>query len=168
MIFANSPQEGFMQAISEDLKKLLTRTKLVVFPEDYIAVYLPIGVKTIPVEWFRPATTSFAAVLQESRLVTMILPLRKWLRMQSMFDKYDISSPLKVMNFDVKSSLDAGAFRAAISSIMAESGISSIPISSFKSYHIIVPKGDLPRTVKALRKFLDGFKKKPAGASKKS
>jgi hypothetical protein len=155
-----------MPALSEDLKKLLTRTNLVVFPEDYIAVYLPIGVKTIPGEWFRPATTVFAAVLQESKLVTMILPLRKWLRMQSMFDKYDVSGPLKVISFDVKSSLTAGNFRVAIASILAESDIDSIPISSFRSYHIIVPKADLPRTVKALRKFLDGFKKKQIRGSK--
>jgi hypothetical protein len=168
MIFSDLPQEDIMPALSDDLKKLLTRTKLVVFPEDFIAVYLPIGVKSIPGEWFRPATTTFAAVLQESKLVTMILPLRKWLRMQSMFEKYDVSGPLKVMNFDVKSSLDAGNFRAAISSIITDSGISSIPISSFRSYHIIVPKGDLPRTVKVVRKFLDGFKKKPTDAAKKS
>ncbi|MBN1571117.1 MAG: hypothetical protein JXA73_24995 [Acidobacteria bacterium] len=157
-----------MPAISKEAQKLLSRTSLVVFPEDYIAVYLPIGVKTIPGEWFRPATTVFAAVLQESKLVTMILPLRKWLRMQSMFEKYDVSGPLKVINFDVKSSMEAGSFRVAIASILAESGIRSIPISSFKSYHTIVPKADLPRTVKALRKFLESYKKKRAGAAKKS
>jgi hypothetical protein len=145
-----------MPALSDDLKKLLTRTKLVVFPEDFIAVYLPIGVKSIPSEWFLPTTTTFAAVLQESKLVTMILPLRKWLRMQSMFDKYD-----------VRSSLEAGNFRAAISSIITDSGISSIPISSFRSYHVIVPKADLPRAVKVVRKLLDSLKKKPAGSSKK-
>ena len=50
----------------------------------------------------------FAAVLQESKLVTMILPLRKWLRMQSMFEKYDVSGPLKVITFDVKISLGGG------------------------------------------------------------
>lgn len=85
-----------------------------------------------------------------------------------MFEKYDVSAALKVVSFDVKSSLEAGALRAAVASMMAESGISSIPISSFRSYHIIVPKGDLPRTVKALRKFLDSYKKKPSGASKKT
>jgi hypothetical protein len=157
-----------MPALSEDLKKLLTRTKLVVIPEDFIPVYLPLGVKSIPTEWFAPTTTAFAAVLQESKLVTIILPHRKWMRMQSMFDKYDVSGPLKVMNFDVKSSLEAGNFRAAISSIITDSGISSIPISSFKSYHVIVPKADLPRAVKVVRKLLDGLKKKPSGASKKA
>ncbi len=156
-----------MPVLSEDVKKLLTRTKLVVFPEDFIAVSLPIGVKQVPAEWFGPATTPFVAILQEAKLITMILPLRKWLRMQSIFEKYDVSGPLKVLNFDVKSSLEAGSLRAAISALMAESEISSIPISSFRSYHIIVPKGDLPRTVKILRKFLDSFKKKPAVSEKK-
>ena len=65
MIFADLPQEDFMTALSEDVKKLLTRTKLVVFPEDFIAVSLPIGVKQIPAEWFGPATTTFAVVLRK-------------------------------------------------------------------------------------------------------
>ncbi len=157
-----------MPTLPDDVKTLLAHTKLAVFPEDFIAVSLPIGVKQIPAEWFGPATTTFAAVLQESRLVTMIVPLRKWRRMQSMFEKYDVSGPLKVLNFDVKSSLDAGSLRAAISTLMAESEIRSIPISSFRSYHIIVPKEDLPRTVKIMRKFLDSFKKKPGVSTKKS
>jgi hypothetical protein len=61
-----------MRALSAELKKLLTRTNLVVFPEDYVIVYLPIGIHAIPGEWFRPATTRFAAVIQEPKLITMV------------------------------------------------------------------------------------------------
>jgi hypothetical protein len=157
-----------MQALSADLKKLLTSTKPIIFPEDYIAVYLPTGAKIVPGEWFLPATTRFASVIQEPKLVTMIVPLRKWLRMQSMFEKYDVSGALKVISFDVKLSLIAGSFRVAIASLLSEHNISSLPISSFKRYHIIVPKEDLPRTVRVIRKFLDSVKKKPSGGSKKS
>jgi hypothetical protein len=157
-----------MPALSADIKKLLTRPNLTVFPEDYIAVYLPIDIKTIPGEWFRPATTRFATVIQEPNLITLIVPHRKWFRMQSMFDKYDVSGALKVVSFDVKLSLEAGSFRVAVASLLAESNINSIPISSFKRYNIIVPKADLPRTVKILRKFLDSLKKKRTGGSKKS
>ncbi len=156
-----------MPALSAEIRKLLTHTNLVVFPEDYIAVHLPLG-KTISGDWFRPATTRFAAVIQEPNLVTMIVPHRKWLRMQSMFEKYDVSDALKVISFDVKLSLAAGGFRVAIASLLSESNINSLPISSFKRYHIIVPKADLPRTVRLLRKFMDSFKKKRAGGSKKN
>jgi hypothetical protein len=155
-----------MQAISAKLKKLMATTNLIVYPEDYIAAYLPTGIKAIPGEWFRPATTLFAAVIQEPKLVTMIMPLRKWRRMQNMFDRYEVSVPLKVITFDVKHSLSAGGFRVAVASLLAEADISSIPISSFKLYHIVVPKTDLPRSVRVLRKFLDSVKKRNSRAKK--
>lgn len=149
-----------MPALSAELKKLLARTNLVVLPEDYVVVHLPIGIQTIPGEWFRPATTRFAVVIQEPKLITMVLPRQKWLRMQNMFGKHDVSGPYKVISFDVKLSLVATGYMAAIGSVLRESKISALPISSFKHDHIIVPKPELPRTVKVLRTFLESFKKK--------
>jgi hypothetical protein len=148
-----------MRALSAELKKLLTRTNLVVFPEDYVIVYLPIGIHAIPGEWFRPATTRFAAVIQEPKLITMVVPRRKWLRMQNMFDRYDVSGPYKVISFDVKLSLVTSGYMAAIGLVLRESKLSALPISSFKHDHIIVPKAELPRTVKVLRNFLATCKK---------
>jgi hypothetical protein len=148
-----------MRALSAELKKLLTRTNLVVFPEDYVIVHLPIGIQAIPGEWFRPATTRFAAVIQEPRLITMVVPRRKWLRMQNMFDKFTVSGPYKVISFDVKLSLVTSGYMSAIGSVLRESKLSALPISSFKHDHIIVPKAELPRTVKVLRNFLSTCKK---------
>ena len=148
-----------MRALSAELKKLLTRTNLVVFPEDYVIVHLPIGIQAIPGEWFRPATTRFAAVIQEPKLITMVVPRRKWLRMQNMFDRYDVSGPYKVISFDVKLSLVTSGYMAAIGSVLRESKLSALPMSSFKHDNIIVPKTELPRTVKVLRNFLASCKK---------
>ena len=156
-----------MPAVPTDIKKLLNDTSLVVFPEDYIAVYLPIGVKAIPAEWFRPDTTRFAAVIQEPELITLILPLRKWRLMQNMFEKFDVSGPLKAITFDVRLSLVAGKFRVAIAAALADADINSIPISSFRRYHVVVPKADLPRTVRVLRKLIESGGKKSAAKPKK-
>ncbi len=156
-----------MRAISAELKELLARTNLVVFPEDYVIVFLPIGAKTIPGEWFRPATTRFAAVIQEPKLITMVVPRQKWMRMQSIFKKSDVNGPYKVICFDVKLSLVVNGYMATIGSALTEAKISALPISSFKHDHIIVPKPELPRTVRVLREFLDGFKKKSSSRSKK-
>ncbi len=156
-----------MPAVPTDIKKLLNDTSLVVFPEDYIAVYLPIGVRVIPAEWFRPDTTRFAAVIQEPELITLILPLRKWRLMQNMFEKFDVSGPLKAITFDVRLSLVAGKFRVAIAAALADADINSIPISSFRRYHVVVPKADLPRTVRVLRKLIESGGKKSAAKPKK-
>lgn len=149
-----------MRTISAELKKILARTSLVVLPEDYVVVYLPVGVKAIPGEWFRPATTRFAAVIQEPKVITMVIPRQKWLRMQSMFEKYDVNGPYKVVSFDVKLSLVVRGYMAAIGSVLRESKISALPISSFKHDHIIVPKAELPHAVKVLRNLLNSCKEK--------
>ena len=145
-----------MRTISAELKQLLARTNLVVFPEDYVIVYLPIGIQAIPGEWFRPDTTRFAAVIQEPKLITMVVPRQKWLRMQSMFEEFDLNGPYKVISFGVK-----------LGSVLRESKISALPISSFKHDHIIVPKEELPHAVKVLRSFLDSCKEKKAIRPKK-
>jgi len=156
-----------MPAICADLRELLIRTKLVVFPEDFVAVYLPPNIKAISGEWFRTATTRFAAVIQEPKSITMIISRRKWLRMQNLFEEYDVNGPLKVISFDVKLSFAARGYMAAIGSVLTESKINAVPISSFKRDHILVAKADLPRTVRVLREFLESCRKKPAGKSKK-
>jgi hypothetical protein len=151
-----------MAAISVELKSLLTRTNLVVFPEDFVVVYLPVDIKAIPGEWFLPATTRFAVVIQEPQMITMVVPRGKWLRMQNMFENYEVEGPFKVICFDVKLSMVASGYMAAIGSVLTEAHLSSVPISSFKHDHILVPKADLPHTVRVLREFLDSCKKKPA------
>jgi|WetSurMetagenome_2_1015567.scaffolds.fasta_scaffold01279_2 hypothetical protein len=157
-----------MAELSAELKELLAHTNLVVFPEDYVIVYLPIGIKAIPGEWFRPATTRFAVVIQEPRVITMVVPRRKWLRMQGMFDKYDVNGPFKVISFDVKLSLVATGYMCAIGSVLTEANINAFPISSFRGDHVIVPKADLPRTIKTLRTFLPSCKKKSPNRAKRA
>jgi hypothetical protein len=155
-----------MPALSSELKELLARTNLIVFPEDYVIVYLPVGIPAIPGEWFRPATTRFAVVIQEPKVITMIVPRRKWLRMQSIFESYDVNGPMKVIGFDVKLSMVASGYMAAIGEVLRQSKISALPISSLKNDHILVPKSDLPHAVKVLREFLENCKKSN-GAKKK-
>jgi hypothetical protein len=157
-----------MAELSIELKELFSQTNLIVFPEDYVVVYLPIGIQAISGEWFRPSTTRFAVVIQEPKVITMVVPRHKWLRMQGMFDKYDVNGPFKIISFDVKLSLVASGYMCAIGSILTEANINVTPISSFKGDHIIVPKADLPRTVKVLRDFLHGYKKGPASRSQKN
>ncbi len=157
-----------MPAPSAELRKLLTQTDLVVLPEDYVLVFLPEEVKSIPGEWFRPATTRFAVFIREPKVITMAVTRRKWLRMQNMFKKYEVTGPMKVISFDVKLSLVATGYMSAIGSVLTEANISAVPISSFKHDHILVPKADLPRTVRLLRNFLESCKKKPHGGWKKA
>jgi hypothetical protein len=147
-----------MSAPSVDVSKLLGKTKLVVLPEDYFLVRLPVDTGPIPVEWYRPATTRFGVFIREPKEITLVIPRRKWLRMQNIFEKYEVSEPMKVITFDIKLSLTVYGFIAAISKVLAEAKISLLPMSSFNRDHILVSKKDLPRSVRLLRQLLQEHK----------
>ena len=143
-----------MPAPRADVRKLLAKTKLVVLPEDYFLIRLPVDVKPIPGEWYRPATTRFAVFIREPKEITLVVPRRKWLRMQNIFDEFEVSGPMKVITFDIKLSLTVYGYIAAISRVLADGKISVLPMSSFNRDHILVSKKDLPRSVRLLRQYL--------------
>lgn len=141
-------------AFSANLKKLLVRTRLCVLPEDYFAIRLPLDSKFIPGEWYRPATTRFAVFIREPKEINLIVTRRKWLRMQSIFDRYKVTGPYKVIAFNGKLSMVVPGYMSAIGSVLADAKISVLPVSTLCSDHILVYKADLPRTVRLLRQFI--------------
>jgi hypothetical protein len=143
-----------MGALSADLKKLLVRTRLSVLPEDYLAIRLPLDSKFIPGEWYRPATTRFAVYIREPKEINLFITRRKWLRMQSIFDRYKVTGPFKVISFDCKFSLVVPGYMYAIGSVLAESKISVLPVSTLSSDHIMVQKADLPRAIRILNQLI--------------
>lgn len=122
-------------------------------------IRLPVDTKPISGEWYRPATTRYAVFVREPKDITLIVPRRKWLRMQHMFKKPQVSEPMKVIIFDIELGINVYGFIAAISQVLAEAKISLMPVSSFHRDHILVRKKDLPRSVRLLRQFLDEFGK---------
>jgi len=145
-----------------DVRKLLAKTKLVVMPEDYFLIRLPVDAKPIPGEWYRPATTRFAVFIREPKEITLVVARRKWLRMQNIFEKYEVSGPMKVITFDIKLPLAVYGYIAAVSRALADAKISVLPMSSFNRDHILVLKKDLPRSVRLLRQLVQDFKKESA------
>ncbi len=150
--------EQKMPPISAELKRLFGRTKLVILPEDYFLVRVPVDSKPLPKEWYRPATTRFAVLIKEPREISLIVARRKWLRMQNLFKKHQVHGPMRVVTFDIRLPLQVYGYIAAISDVLARSKISIVPVSTFYRDHVLVKKDDLPRAVKLLRQFLQSCK----------
>jgi hypothetical protein len=152
-----------MAEISSELRELFVRTKLAVLPEDYLVIRLPLDIKAIPGEWYRPATTRFAVFVRGPKEINLIVTRRKWLRMQSIFDHYQVSGPMKVIALDRKFPLDLTGYHAAIAGTLAEAKIHALPVSTLGSDHIVVHKADLPRCIRTLRRFFHGLRE-PSGS----
>jgi len=155
-----------MSVPNADIKDLLACAKLSVLPEDYLAIRLPLDSKIIPGEWYRPATTRFAVFIREPTEISLIVTRRKWLRMQGIFDRYQVSAPMKVIAFACKLSMTAPGYMEAIGRVLAEAKISVVPISTLASDHILVQKQDLPRTVRLLRQFIQKTRDQVAPGSR--
>ncbi len=151
-----------MPGLSANIKRLLARTRLVVLPEDYFVVQLPADIKPIPGEWYRPKTTRFAVFIRESDQITLIVNRRKWLRMQHIFDRpYRAHGPMKVVAFDIKLSMVARGYMATIGTLLADAKLSVMPVSTLLRDHIVVPKTDLPRTVRVIHQYLESCRSLP-------
>ena len=149
----------YMTSHTVNLEDLLCNTKLTVLPEDYFIVRLPADAKSFLTDWFRPATTPFVMIIREPQEINLVVNRRKWLRMKSIFPKYEVSGPMKVICFDPKLSASALGYMAVIGKVLTDNSLSVTPISSFHRDHILVPKRELPKAVKVFRKFLSSCKK---------
>jgi hypothetical protein len=147
-----------MAVLSAELKNLLVRTRLSVLPEDYLVIRLPLNSKPMPGEWYRPATTRFAVFIKENQETSLIVSRRKWLRMQSIFDRSIVSGPMKVIAFDYKLSMVVPGYMSAIGGVLADAKINALPVSTLSSDHILVKKADLPRAVRLLRQLMQRCK----------
>jgi hypothetical protein len=143
-------------------KNLFCHTKMIVFPEDYFAIRLPMDSKTVLSDWFRPATTRFAIFFRDPREIHLVVSRRKWLRMQSIFPKRELSGPMKVICFDPKLSKSIPDYMYAIGKILVENKLNAIPVSSLSRDHLLVPKSELPKAIKLFRKFMASCKKEAA------
>jgi hypothetical protein len=147
-----------MPRLTPELLKLFAQTKLELLPEDYYLVRLPRDTKAIPGEWYREATTRFAVFIRAPKGITLVVSRRKWLRMQNLFERHEISEPMRVITLDLELPLELHGYFAAVADVLASAGISIMPIAGFDRDHVVVNKRDLPRAMKVLRQFLASCK----------
>ena len=145
-----------MPELTAKLRKELGHVRIKVLPLDYVVVHLPADVTAIPGEWYRPATTQFAVFIREPETVTLVVARRKWLRMQNLFRKFRISATMRIVTLETDRSRQIGRYLTAVGRILTGAGIGAVPLSSFHSDHILVPRKDLPKAVRMLRQHLAG------------
>jgi len=147
-----------MRLPSANLRAPLATTKLSVLPEDFLVVHLPPDTEPLPPEWYRPTAARFGATIRDPEELVLILSKRKWLRMHSIFEKYEVDGPFKVVELATEAVKPVPGYLSKLGAVLAESQVRGFPISSFRRNHILVQKRDLPRTMRILRKFVEQCK----------
>ena len=156
-----------MHLPAEDLRVPFSATKLSVLPDDFVVVFLPLDTKPLLPEWHRPSSSRFGAIIRDPEELVLIVAKRKWLRMQSIFKKYELEGPFKVIGLILDTTKPIPGYLSQLGAVLSESEIRGFPISSFRRNHILVQKRDLPRTMRVLRKFVEQCKAAQEATGKK-
>lgn len=136
---------------------LLKKTRIEVSPETFNVISLK------EEEWLRfletseqsPRMTVPFMIFKDKWEVTLVLDEIDFKTVSPFFDEIKVEKGFRLLSFDVALDFDVVGFMAQISKILAEAGISILPISSFSRDHILLRQEDLPTALKALRGFVE-------------
>lgn len=102
-----------------------------------------------------PRAESQFLIFKDGWEVTIVVDDKDFLNLRPGLDNARFESGFRLLSFDAEMDFDVVGFMAAVSSILADAGISILPISSFKRDHVLVRQEDLAGALKAFRGIVD-------------
>lgn len=136
---------------------LLKKSKVEVSPETFTIISLD------AVDWQKllenpelsPRMTAPFMLFKDKWEVTLVLDEIDFATIRHLVRDAKIERNFRFLSFDVDLDFDVVGFMAQIAKILADAGISILPISSFSRDHVLVRQDDLGNALKALRGFVD-------------
>ncbi len=136
---------------------LLARSKIEVSPETFAVISLQ------DEEWRKltenpelsPRMISPFMLFKDKWEITLVVDDVDFNTIRHVIRDAKIERNFRLLSFDVDLDFDVVGFIAQIARILAEAGISILPISSFSRDHILVKQDELANALKALRGFVD-------------
>ncbi|HLA96199.1 MAG TPA: ACT domain-containing protein [Pyrinomonadaceae bacterium] len=133
-------------------QELLKETKVEVAPETYNLVSLSHD------EWgqllqnaaLSPRMTAPFMILMDKYEVTLLLDEIDIANIREGIGEAKVEGGFRMLTFDTELDFDVVGFMAAVSGILADAGISIIPISAFSRDHILIKQNDLAKALKSL------------------
>jgi hypothetical protein len=136
---------------------LLQKTRIEVLPETFAIISLNNDewLKLLENPELSPRMTAPFMIFKDKWEVTLVLDVVDFGTIKHIVRDAKIERNFRLLSFDVELDFNVVGFMAQITKIIAEAGISILPISSFSRDHILVRQDDLGNVLKALRGFVD-------------
>ncbi len=129
---------------------LWARTRVHVWPEDYVLVSLPAELAVKAAASAARARPAFAATVLERDEVSLTVPEETW-RSDPLRERARAESgPFRVLSFDLDVDLDVFGYLAPAAAALAEAEVPIVPQCAFRKDHLLVPAGKLAAALAAL------------------
>lgn len=147
--------KGWMQ--KDKALGYLAKSKVAVSPETFAVVSLRAEdwIKLLENPELSPRMTSPFMIFKDKWEVTLVLDEVDFGTLRHAIRDAKIEKNFRLLSFDVELPFDVVGFMAQIAKILADAGISILPISSFSRDHLLVNQDDLADALKALRGHVD-------------
>jgi len=89
-------------------------------------------------------------ILMDKYEVTLLLDEIDIANIREGIGEAKVEGGFRMLTFDTELDFDVVGFMAAVSGILADAGISIIPISAFSRDHILIKQNDLAKALKSL------------------
>ncbi|QQS41902.1 MAG: ACT domain-containing protein [Acidobacteriota bacterium] len=139
--------------MSENAEDILRSAKLVVSPETFhvVSVDHDRWQELLSDPALSPRMGSEFLIFKDKWEVTIVVDDPDFRNLRPGLGDALVEGNFRLLSFDAEMDFDVVGFIAAVSSVLAGSGISILPFSSFRRDHILVRQDDLAGALKAFR-----------------
>jgi hypothetical protein len=137
--------------------ELLRRAKLVVSPETFHVASIDHQSwnEILADPALSPLMRSEFLLFKDKWEVTLVLDSQDFANISRGLRNAKVENGFRLLSFDIEMDFDVVGFMAAVAGVMAESGISILPFSSFSRDHILIRQEDLASALKAFSGIVD-------------
>lgn len=135
----------------------MSKTKIEVSPETFAVLSLnnEDWTKLLENPELSPRMTAPFLLFKDKWEVTLVLDEIDFATIRHAVREAKVEKNFRLLSFDADLKFDAVGYMAAIAKILADAGLSILPISSFSRDHILIRQDDLAMALKALRNYVD-------------
>lgn len=145
--------------IPDSISDLLSETKIVAHPDDFTIVSIDRKEEDAARRLLK-GLTAFSSITFDAAEVSLVLKMEEWDRLKGRFRDFREEGPYRLITFDIVLDLSVVGFLAAVSSFLADEGISIYALSTFLRDHILVKRQDAERAVSAIQLKIDECKRR--------
>lgn len=143
--------------MSKNAEEILKSSKLLVSPDTFhvVSVDHDRWRDLLSDPHLSPRMESEFLIFKDRWEVTIVVDDEDFKTLRSGLTDARIESGFRLLSFDAEMEFDVVGFIAAVSSVLAESGISILPAFSFRRDHVLLKQEDLAAALKAFRGIVD-------------
>jgi len=152
------PTDMNLDSLSPELRKIFATTRLHGDGRGYAVVGLPRDQMRAATILFGGLAEPFAAMIVDQEEITIVMHDMDWSIGSRDLEGQRVERDFRLITFDVVLAADTVGFTAVVSRLLAESGISLLPIAAYSRDHILVRARDFDRAWQVLSDFIAACK----------